>query len=101
MADSHLVTDDQRMGIVSDMEHTEVLHVSPVTNPDKVHVSSNDGMEPDATMLTQHNIADDDACLFDKTRGGNGRFDSLKCADHAAHCRGIAPQPARGSGRIN
>jgi len=89
MADRYLVADDQRMGIVSDMEHAEILHVCPVTNPDKVHVSSNDGMEPDTTVLTQHHIADDDACFVDKTGVGDDGFYSLKCADHAAHCRGI------------
>ena len=51
MADGHLVADDQRMGIVGDMEYTEVLHVSPVTDPDIVHVPTNDGMEPDAAVL--------------------------------------------------
>ena len=89
MADRHLVADDQRMGIVGNMEHAEILHVCPVTNPDTVYIPSNDGMEPDTTVLTQHHIADDDACFVDKTGGGNGRFDSLKRADHAAHCRGI------------
>jgi len=96
MADGHLVADDQWMGIVSDMEHTEVLHIRPVADPDKVHVPANDGMKPDAAVLAQHDIADDHAGLFDKTGRGNGGFDSLKCADHAAHCRGIGPRPARG-----
>jgi hypothetical protein len=96
VANGHLVANDQRMGIVGDMEHTEVLHVGPVTDPDVVHVPANDGMEPDAAMLAEHDIADDDAGLFDKTGGRNGGFDTLKCADHAAHCRGIAPRPARG-----
>jgi hypothetical protein len=96
VANGHVVADDQRMGIVGDMEHTEILHVRPVTDPNRVHVSANDGMEPDATMLAQHDIADDDTGLFDKTGCGNGGFDALKCADHAAHCRGINRQPARG-----
>jgi hypothetical protein len=84
------------MGIVGDMEHTEVLHISPVTDPDIVYVSPNDSMEPDAAVLAKHDIADDHAGLFDITGRGNSGFDTLKCADHAAHCRGIGPRPARG-----
>src|SRR6185503_16174758 len=96
MADGHLIADDQRMGIVGDMEYTEVLHVRPLSDPDKVHVPANDGMEPNTAVFTQHDIADDHAGLLDKTRRGNCGFDSLKCADHVAHCRGIGPRPARG-----
>ena len=51
VADGHLVTDDQRMDIVGDMEHTEVLHVGPVSDSDTVHVPAYDGMKPDAAVL--------------------------------------------------
>ena len=61
-----------------------------------MHVPANDGMEPDTAMFAQHDVADDNAGLFDKTGRGNGGFDSLKCADHEAHCRGIGLRPARG-----
>ena len=83
MADGHLVTDNQRMSIVGDMQHTEILHVGPVTDPDRVHVPTNDGMEPDAAVFAEHDITDDNAGLFDKTGDRNGGFDTLKCADHA------------------
>lgn len=96
MADGHLVADDERMGVMGDMEYTEVLHIRPVTNPNGVHIPANDGMEPDAAVLAQHDIADDDAGFLDKAGRRNGGFDSLKCADHAGHCRGIGPSPARG-----
>jgi len=78
------------------MEHTEVLHVGPVANPYVMHISADDSMEPDATMLAQHDVTDHDASLFDKTGRGNGGFDALKSADHAPHCRGIGQGPARG-----
>lgn len=82
MADGHLVADNQGMGIVGDMQHTEVLHIGPVADPDIMHVPANDGMKPDATLLAQHNIADDDAGLLDKTGSGNRGFDALKGANH-------------------
>jgi hypothetical protein len=91
MANGHLVADDQRMDIVGDMEDTEVLHVSPLTDSDEVHVPPNDSVKPNAAVLTQHDIANDDAGLFDKTGGRNGGRDSLKRADHAMHSRGIDP----------
>ena len=90
------MADDRGMGVVGDMEHAESLHIRPVADPDKMHISANDGMEPDAAVLAQHHIADDDAGLFDKAGCGNGWFNTVKCADHAAHCRGISRQPARG-----
>jgi len=96
MADGHLVADDQWMGIVGDMEYTEVLHVRPLADPDTVHIPANDGMEPDTAVFAQHDIADDDAGFLDKAGRGNGGCDSLKCTDHASHCMGIGPRPARG-----
>ena len=96
MADGDLIADDQGMGVVGDMEYAEVLHIRSVADPDRVHVPANDGMEPHAAVLAQHHIADDNAGLFDKAGDGNGRFEALKCADHAAHCRGIVRQSARG-----
>jgi hypothetical protein len=65
VADGHLVADDQWMGIVGAMEHTEILHISPVTDPDIVHVPANDSVKPDAAVLAHHDIADDDTGLFD------------------------------------
>jgi hypothetical protein len=96
VADGDLIADDQRMGVVGDMEHAEILHVGSISNPNMVHVPANDGMEPHAAVLAQYHIADDNAGLFDKAGDGNGWFDALKCADHAAHCRGIGRQSARG-----
>ena len=97
MANGHLVADDQRMGIVSDMEHAEVLHVRPVADSDAVHVPANDSMEPDATVFAQHDITNDDAGFFDKAGCRDGWLDTLKCADHASHCRGIGQRSARGA----
>ncbi len=47
-------------------------------------VPANDGMERDAAVLAETDIAHDDAGLFDKTGRGNGGFDVLKGADHAS-----------------
>jgi hypothetical protein len=66
------------------MEHAEVLHISPVADPDIVHVPANDSMEPNAAVLAKHDIADDDAGLFDKTGDRNGGFETSKWADHAS-----------------
>ena len=47
-------------------------------------VHANDGMELDTAVLAEHDIADGDPGLFDKTGGRHGGFETLKCADHAS-----------------
>ena len=59
-------------------------------------VHANDGMELDTAVLAEHEIADDDAGLFDKTGRGNGGFDALiRCGSCVHDNRGIGPRPAR------
>jgi len=41
-------------------------------------------MELDTAVLAEHDIADDDPGLFDKTGARHGGFETLKCADHAS-----------------
>jgi len=89
VTDGDLVADDKRVGIVGDMEDTKILYVRPVADPDRVHVSANHSVEPDATMFAHYNIADDDTGFLDKTGGGNSGFDALECPDHEVHCRRI------------
>lgn len=40
-------------------------------------------MEPNAVVLADQNIADDNAGLFDETGRRDRRFDALKGVDHA------------------
>jgi len=47
-------------------------------------VHANESMELDTVVLAEHDIAHDDAGLFDKTGRGNGGFDALIGADHAS-----------------
>jgi hypothetical protein len=66
MADRDVTPNDQRVSIMSDMQHAEVLHVGPISDPNVVHIAADHGVEPDAALLTHHHIADHDSGLFDK-----------------------------------
>ena len=87
VTDRHFVPDDQRMGIVRDMQHAEILHIRPVPDADVMHIAPDHGIEPDAAILTQHDIADDDSRVLDEAGIRDSGFDAFECSDHGAHCR--------------
>ena len=66
MADRDVIADDERMGIVSHMEHAEVLDIRSFSDPDVVHIAPDHGIEPDAAMVAHYDIADHDRGLFDE-----------------------------------
>ena len=82
MADGNVVANDERMGIVRDMKHAEILDVRPVTDADTIHVAPDDRMKPGAAILAHDYVPDNDGGLFNKTGVRNRRFDALKCSDH-------------------
>jgi len=82
MSDRHLVPDDERMGIVCDVQHAEVLNVCPIADPDIVHIATDHGMEPDTALVTHDHVTDDDTRFLDKAGGGNRRLDALIGAYH-------------------
>jgi hypothetical protein len=72
------------MSVVRDVEHAEILHVGPVADADEMHVTTDDGIEPDATLLAHDHVADDHGGILDVGGRWNGRLNALKSADHAA-----------------
>ena len=83
MPDGDVVADDERMRVVCDMQHAEVLHVRAVPDANVVHIAANDGMKPGAALFAHDDVADDHGGLFNKAGLRDGRGDALKCPDHA------------------
>jgi len=66
VANRNRIADDERMGIVSHMEHAEVLDIRPFSDPDIVYIASDHGVEPHAAIFTHDDIADHNGGFFDK-----------------------------------
>src|SRR5437867_3304420 len=82
MTDRHLIADDQRMRIVSDVQDAEILNVRPVSDLDEVHVSADDAQKPDTRLRTDDYIADHDCRLLYERVFPDLRQNSLKGAQH-------------------
>ena len=82
VTDGHLVADDERMSIVRDVQHAEILHIRPVADADMIHVAANDRVKPGAAVFAHDHISDNNGRLLDKTGVGNSRLDALKRPDH-------------------
>ena len=80
MADRHIITQDRWINVVGDMKDAEVLDVRSIPNAKKMNITTDDRVEPDARVLPDHDIANDDCILFDKGALGNLRSDALKGA---------------------
>jgi hypothetical protein len=83
MSDGHVIADQERMGIVRDMQHAKVLDIRAMPNPDDVDVAPDDGVEPDAAIFAHADIADDHRRVFNKTGLRDGRPDALEGTDHS------------------
>ncbi len=80
---------------MSDVQHAEVLHVGPISNPDVMDITPNDCVKPHTALLAHDDITDDNGGRFNKARLGDRRFDALKGANHERHSRGIDRLRAR------
>jgi hypothetical protein len=47
-----------------------------------MHVTADDGMEPDAAVFAYDHVADDHRGVFNEAGFGNARLDALKGPDH-------------------
>ena len=83
VTDGDVVADDQRMRVVRDMQHAEVLHVRAVPDANVIHIAANDGMKPGAALFAHDDVADDHGRFFNKAGLRNGWGDALKGSDHA------------------
>lgn len=82
VADGDVAADHQRVGVMGDMEHGQVLDVGAAPDPDVVDVPADHRVAPDAGVGADHNIADDDGGFIQE----HGRIDlrkrALKGANH-------------------
>ncbi|MCC2640582.1 MAG: hypothetical protein K0S45_995 [Nitrospira sp.] len=85
VTDGHIVADKERMGIVRDMQHAEILNVGPVADTDQVDVAADHGVKPGAGVLAHDDIPDDDGRVLDEAGNGNARSDALKHSDHRSN----------------
>lgn len=100
MSDRDIIADDQRVDIMSHMQHAEVLDICPVTDPDVVHIAPDHGIEPHTAIFTYDDIADHDRGLFNKARLWDGRLDALKGANHVGTVGEVNGLP-QGSTRVS
>lgn len=99
MSDCDVIAYDERMGIMSYMEHAEVLDIRPFSDPNVVHIAPNYGIEPHTAIFTYDDIADHDRGLFNKARLWDSRLDSLKGANHVGTVGEVNDLP-QGSTRV-
>jgi len=85
--DGHIVSDDQGVRVMGDVQHAEVLHIRPVADADMVDISANHGVKPGAGIFAHDDVADHHRRLLDEAGFGNGRCDALEGADHAVESR--------------
>jgi len=58
MPHGHVITDYRRMRLIGDMDDCSVLDIGPITDPDKIDITPDDNLEPDARCGTDDNITD-------------------------------------------
>src|SRR5688500_8763985 len=76
------------------MNHRTVLYIRPVADADVVHIAAEDRAEPDAGLMADLDVADDDGSLGDESRFMNARL-FFAIADYHA-CSTAKFPPERG-----
>lgn len=87
VADGDVVSNDERMGVVGDVQEAKVLNVGTVADTDVVHVAPHDGMKPDAGLVSENHITYDHSRFLDERRLGDCWGGSLKGANHSGILR--------------
>ncbi len=82
MPDGYFVFQDRRVRSIRDMNYRPVLHIRPRPNPDVMHVTAHDDVEPHRRFLADDDIADHLRALFDVSRRRNLRMFVLKWPNH-------------------
>jgi len=91
VADGDPVADDDGVDVPHAMEDGAVLDVGVGPDADKVDVSADDGVHPNAGVFTEDNIADDLGGDIDVAGGGDDGKLSLIGPDHAGYFRAVYP----------
>ncbi len=70
MSDGDAVANDERPFVERDVAHGQVLNVGLLADTNVVHIAADDGVEPDAALIADFNIADDGGIRGDEDAGG-------------------------------
>src|ERR1700686_3471500 len=73
MADGHVIAENQRPLVAHHVQHGAVLNVGASADANVVHIAANHRTRPDAGVLANHHVADDDGGGVDI-----GRFRNLR-----------------------
>ncbi len=68
MADGDIIAKNQRILIAHDVQHRAILNVGPRADANVVHVAANHRARPDARILANHHVANDDRGWDDISR---------------------------------
>src|SRR6185436_12080202 len=87
VADGHAVAEDRRPAILGDVDGRVVLDVRAGADADALHVAADDGVEPEARVGPDDDVADHDGRSGDPGGGIHARAALAEGCDHG---RGIA-----------
>ncbi len=85
--DRHVVADHGRMGLAHDVHQHQILEVGPRADTDRIHVSANDDVHPDAALGSEMHVADDLRAGVDEGRRMDRRVQRAKRAKHSVDYR--------------
>jgi hypothetical protein len=54
----NIIPDDRLGPFIGAMQYSSILNIDLIANPDLVHVSTNDGIEPNAAIISHYSISD-------------------------------------------
>jgi len=58
MPDRDIIADQGGMLFMGNMDHSAILDIGPLADPDPVHITTDDYIEPEARFRADRNIAD-------------------------------------------
>jgi hypothetical protein len=67
MSDGYIVTYFNDRTLVEAMKHRAVLYVNLVSDPDGIHITPDNHVEPEAAEIAGYNVSDDDSCFCNIT----------------------------------
>ena len=82
MADGDVIAKSEGVGVMCDVQQTEVLNIGSMANADTMNVSTYDGIEPDTRLRSDGHIADDHGRIFNERTGGDRWGYPSICFEH-------------------
>ncbi len=82
MADGDLILENGRMRLRTDMNDRAVLNIRSRTDTNEIDIAANDRAVPDARVLADLDVTDDDRVVGDEGGLVDRRTDFLELTDH-------------------